>query len=563
MTNNFYFYEDIVALGQPTFTDSDGGNDWLALSQDYGGTLVDPGAFLILSNFKYSSKPGSVDFAFAFSLPQGLSSAQVFGGIENAMGGAGSEVIFGSDLANVLQGDPDDVAGGSDAINGFGGADTLFGMGGDDILQGGNDNDLMFGDGDPFAQQGNLAPGNDNLIGGLGNDTLFGGAGTNILNGGEGYDTADYSGFFDDFGNYSYRIVTNLVAGTTTVYAFDLIEQTETVIATDTLIGIDVVIGSPGNDLIEARFEFGPSDFGGSFLYGGAGRDTLWGGPGVDALYGGDGDDVLSDFADQTVPRGGVDLMNGGNDNDYYTIFYADTLIIEGATQGFDHVVSAVSYTLPTNIEKLTLAPFMSTALNGIGNASDNFLEGNLFANDLDGLSGNDYAMGMAENDILRGGVGNDSLLGGTEDDALLGGSENDMLAGEAGSDRLFGGTGNDQLFGGGQGDRLLGGAGRDILNGGGSADIFVFQSRNDSPNGSQRDVIKDFTSKQDMIDLHRIAKDMVFTTAPGFVADGTAQVRYDSVTGILAGDSDGNGAVDWQISLGAGTVLVANDLIL
>ncbi len=401
------------------------------------------------------------------------------------------------------------------------------------------------------------------LSGDQGNDTLFGGQGTNSLHGGEGYDTADYSGFLDDFGNYTYRIFANLAAGTTTVYAYDLIDRTEFVVATDTLTNIEVVIGSNGDDRIEAQTTFTPGDFGGNAIYGGAGRDTLWGGPGVDALFGGDGDDTLSDFSGQTAIRSGVDLMNGGDGNDYYTVFYADTLIIEAATQGFDFVVSNVSYTLPTNIEKLTLAPFSPTALNGIGNASDNFFEGNLFGNDLNGLSGHDHAMGFAANDTLRGGSGNDSLYGGTDDDSLIGGSQNDVLYGEAGNDILIGGVDDDRLFGGAQNDVLQGGTGRDTLVGGGNADIFVFNSAAETVVGRQRDVINDFRSGADQIDLQGIANAQIYIKAVAFNADGIAKVRYDKIMGILSGDIDGNGTADWQIAVGAGTALVAADLIL
>ena len=564
MADNFYIYEDIVALGNTTFTDDGSGNDWLVLSGDYGGTQGNPGAFLILSYFKYSTKPGPTDFAFAFSLPQGLATVKIYGGIENAMGGAGSEVIFGSDRANVLQGDPDDVPGGGEVLNGFGGDDTLIGMGGNDIVQGGNDNDLLFGDQVPFARTGNLAPGDDTLYGDQGNDTLFGGQGTNRLDGGDGYDTADYSGFLDDFGNYTYRIATNLALGTTTVYALDLIDQTEFVVAVDTLASIEVVIGSNGNDRITAQTTFVPGGFGGSVIDGGAGFDTLSGGPGIDALYGGEGDDALSDFSGQTGVRSGVDLMNGGNGNDFYTIFFADTVILEAAGQGFDYVVSDISYTLPTNVERLILGFFSTTALNGVGNALNNYLNGNnLLGNDLSGLAGNDHAEGLGANDTLRGGSGNDSLYGGTEDDSLLGGTQNDMLYGEAGNDILLGGSDDDRLFGGTQNDVLQGGTGRDILIGGSNADIFVFTSAAETAVGNQRDVINDFRSGADQIDLHRIANAQIYIKAAAFNSDGIAKVRYDKVSGIVSGDTDGNGTADWQIAIGAGTALVASDLIL
>ncbi|MFL6671664.1 MAG: DUF4214 domain-containing protein [Massilia sp.] len=71
--------------------------------------------------------------------------------IENALGGAGADLIVGNDVAN-------DIDGGA----------------GDDVLQGG--------------------AGNDTLRGGLGNDRVSGGSGDDRLDGGAGIDTGDYAG---------------------------------------------------------------------------------------------------------------------------------------------------------------------------------------------------------------------------------------------------------------------------------------------------------------------------------------------------------------------------------
>ena len=54
-----------------------------------------------------------------------------------------------------------------------------------------------------------------------------------------------------------------------------------------------------------------------------------------------------------------------------------------------------------------------------------------------------------------------------------------------------------------------------------------------------------------------------MFIGNAGFANSGTARVRYSAAIGLLQGDANGKGAADYALSLGAGTVLVAGDLIL
>jgi Ca2+-binding RTX toxin-like protein len=69
-------------------------------------------------------------------------------GFENANGGAGSDIIYGSGAGNVLNGGP--------------GTDDLFGFGGNDTLDAGAGNDSLIG-----------GPGKDQLTGGLGPDAFL------------------------------------------------------------------------------------------------------------------------------------------------------------------------------------------------------------------------------------------------------------------------------------------------------------------------------------------------------------------------------------------------------
>jgi serralysin len=89
--------------------------------------------------------------------------------IENAIGGRGSDRLWGNIADNTLVGGK--------------GNDRSFGLDGDDVLRGNAGNDTLTG-----------GAGNDTLIGGRGNDGLIGGSGDDILFGGGGDDVFVFGG---------------------------------------------------------------------------------------------------------------------------------------------------------------------------------------------------------------------------------------------------------------------------------------------------------------------------------------------------------------------------------
>jgi Ca2+-binding RTX toxin-like protein len=268
-------------------------------------------------------------------------------------------------------------------------------------------------------------------------------------------------------------------------------------------------------------------------LTGGRGDDTLTGLAGNDRLTGGEGQDLLDGGT-------GIDTMIGGTGNDTYSVDVAGDVVTELANEGTDTVQAAITYTLGSNVENLTLTG--TSAINGTGNSLDNVLTGNSAANILTGGAGNDtYIVGAGDtvvenltngtdivvssvtwtlvsnlenltltgtaningtgnvlnnvlvgnsganaldggsgNDTVDGGDGNDSLIGGSGDDTLLGGIGNDQLNSGSGNDVLNGGDGIDSLDGGSGDDRLFGGAGNDTLTGGSGADQFTGSTGND-----------------------------------------------------------------------------------
>lgn len=143
--------------------------------------------------------------------------------------------------------------------------------------------------------------------------------------------------------------------------------------------------------------------------------------------------------------------------------------------------------------------------------------------------------------DRAIGGDGNDSLYGNSGGNQLYGYRGNDILVGRSGNDLLSGYRGNDNLYGGLGNDRLIGGSG---------VDKFVF---NTALNGSTNvDTIDDFSVISDLM----VLENAIFTTigalgtlaasafrqnASGLAADASDRIIYETDTGNLFYDSNGN----------------------
>src|SRR5262249_28309894 len=113
----------------------------------------------------------------------------------------------------------------------------------------------------------------------------------------------------------------------------------------------------------------------------------------------------------------GFTVDQGGAGDDTYTIVDSTDKIAESPGGGVDTVFSDVTYTLPANVENLTLTG--SDPINGTGNNSANTITGNDAVNTLSGLNGNDK---------LIGGLGGDSLIGGKDSDLCTGGGGADFF---------------------------------------------------------------------------------------------------------------------------------------
>ncbi|TAN50414.1 MAG: hypothetical protein EPN26_10175, partial [Rhodospirillales bacterium] len=434
-----------------------------------------------------------------------------------------------ANVENLLLTGIEDINGTGNALKnelvGNAGDNTLIGGGGRDSLSGGTGKDSLVG-----------GAANDTLIGGPGQDMLWGGGGFDVFvfNQGDGVDTvkdnpltADKpSGYTIQFGKGVNPDSVHLKPGSLLIeigdgsdsihfegfdpdHPFDnpLIDHLEfddgTAMSYGELLALgfdldgteeaDTIQGTAVNDRINA---LGGNDV----AYGKAGDDTLNGGGGVDTLYGGMG-------------------------NDRYFVDNPSDVIAENADEGIDTVKVLDVYKLPDHVENLQLIFIYEEGKDlptywgdsGDGNALDNRMEGNDYANDLIGWGGNDTIDGWAGDDNIYGDEGDDSLYGGADairtdyskvsglayrrlswnDDTMEGGTGDDTLDGGSGNDEMYGNDDDDVIYGGDDGlsinvadsglgegetiypflgndDWLSGGNGQDSVDGGsGDDDIY------------------------------------------------------------------------------------------
>ena len=518
-------------------------------------------------------------------------------------------------------------------------ADAMFGLAGNDVL--------------------NAGLGDDFLYGGVGIDTLNGGDGNDYLDGGDGNDS-----LLGGMGNDTYLVdsASDLVsesagAGTDVVLAsvsYSLNTTSAIGVENLTLTGSSGISGT-GNALDNAIVGNG----GANTLDGGAGADTLAGGAGNDTyvvdsvgdvvsegvnagtdlvqssishtlalnvenllltgtvgnsgtgnglanlITGNSGANLLSGLdGNDTLDGGtGADTLAGGVGDDSYVVDNVGDVVTEGSNAGTDLVQSSVGYTLPTNLENLTLTG--TAAISGTGNTLNNVITGNSGANTLNGGSGAD---------TLAGGIGNDTYVvdnvgdvvtegsnAGTDlvqssvsytlalnienlsltGSSAISGTGNDLgnlLIGNSAANLLVAGGGNDSLDGGSGNDSLTGGLGTDTLTGGAGSDRFVYTDVGESAVGvAVRDTINDFVSRTDNLDLSAIDANTAIngnqafsSIAAGntFTAAGQLRYHYETVGGqaytIVEGNVDTNLAADFQVALvGTFTFTAAGDITL
>jgi serralysin len=180
-------------------------------------------------------------------------------------------------------------------------------------------------------------------------------------------------------------------------------------------------------------------------------------------------------------------------------------------------------------------------------------------------LAAGNIANALLYNDDPRSLI--EKAIGGWASDVIKGNAMANSLQGRSGHDQLYGREGNDILNGGNGNDKLFGQSGGDILTGGKGADTFVFWSADESF-GSERDVIRDFRSRIDHIDLRRIDADANQGGDQAFIfidhntfGNRAGELRFAG--GIVAGDVNGDGIADLEIVLASASHLARSDFYL
>ena len=612
-----------------------GGDDVLSGGLN-GFEIFDGGDGVDTVTYFDNSQGGVVNLATGTGrIGQAYPSLYTLTGIENLIGSnIGGDDLTGDSGANVLRGE-----GGNDLLRGGAGADTLDGgAGGDtasyyasasavtvDLIAGigtGGDakGDMLIGiesvtgsnaSGDTLTGDGNgnsligLA-GADVLRGGAGNDSLQGGTGNDILDGGDGVDTANYS---SEVGNVTVDLTLGIGAGGDTLT--DTLIGIEDVIGSN--VGFNTLIGNSGDNYLQ----------GAGLLRGGAGADTLAGVyQGSDtATYSDSASGVTINLAARAGPYGNMGTGTGGD------------------TEG--DLLYDIENVIGSNFNDTLTGTwrYYETLQGGGGN---DLLRGGAGADKLDGGSGVDTVTyfdsvagvqagpgtagygGDAEGDSSTGienvtgsNIGGDTLYGDNGANVLSGWGGDDKLYGGSGADRLDGGAGvdftsyynstaavranlaagtasggfaqgdvlgsienvngssfDDTLTGSSAANALGGLAGHDTLTGGDGADSFIYKATSDSAVGANADRITDFSHAQgDRIDLSGIDANGGGLGNAAFTFIGTG--LYTGVAGQLrcavtspgvttiAGDVNGDGTSDFHIQLTGNLTLVAGDFVL
>ncbi|MBL8497077.1 hypothetical protein ABF87_12880 [Nitrosomonas sp. JL21] len=351
---------------------------------------------------------------------------------------------------------------------------------------------------------------------------------------------------FSNYGTYALEIIATDTRG---LFVEDTLTLTVTAFDTGQLLvntsANDVFAGTGANDTVTYAYATAPVTISlaltGSQNTGGAGLDIL---NNIDNLIGSSFDDNLVGNSQNNILDGGIgtDTLAGGLGNDNYIVNLASDIVIEKFNAGIDTIKNSVTYTLPSQVENLTL---IGTAnINGTGNTLANLITGNSANNTLNGGAGADIIIGGLGNDIYFVDNANDIISESLNEgiDKINSGItytlpnevEDLTLTGTA----LINGTGNglaNILLGNSAANVLDGLSGADTLKGGAGDDTYIIDSVGDIVTENLNAGIDTVNSNITFTLKSNIEHLLLTGTA---AINGTGNVLANTITGNAAANS-------------------------
>jgi Ca2+-binding RTX toxin-like protein len=117
-----------------------------------------------------------------------------------------------------------------------------------------------------------------------------------------------------------------------------------------------------------------------------------------------------SDGAETLLSSGGPNTLVGLGGNDFYYVNSSADVVVEAANGGYDTIAASVDYTLPANVEALSM---VGSGLTGTGSDNADSLLSSGGPNTLVGLGGDDlyYVNNAADVVIEAANGGNDTVM--------------------------------------------------------------------------------------------------------------------------------------------------------
>ena len=361
--------------------------------------------------------------------------------------------------------------------------------------------------------------GNDTIIAGDGGSYMAGSEGNDTYTGGGDWDTLSYEDTFYQ-NDAKHGVVLNVAKATVA----DSWNDTDTFSGIEEYRGTgfkDVFIGSAGEEAfmgLEGADKF----------KGGAGTDTLR--YHRDQRYDGD-KGIVADLEEGTVVDGFGDKDSVSKIENVFGTYKADKFIGDDHDNQFRGISGKDSFSGGKGMDEVSFDWWESLGQHGVH-----------------------VDLSLSKNQIKDDGFGNvettksiESVTGSALDDTLKLGKSNGWIWADAGDDMLIAGIGQ-QWFGGGDG-----------------ADTFAFKTLAAlGTSADNQDEIDDFSqSDGDLIDLSGIGG-LVFKGTDAFT-NTAGELRYEQADGntIIYGDTDGNGASNFQLKINDIVDLTDADFVL